>query len=530
MHYIRIIIAALLVFSSSCMGTASAQFGKTILFVPHDNRPISFKQTVNDVQAAGFNVLTPPQELLGSRDNPGKPDELAKWVENNAGHADYAVISADSMVYGSLVASRKHNIPSDVLQQRATFFSSLHEKYPYLNIYVFGSIMRTPQTSEASSEEPDYYHLYGTQIARYTALLDKKDKVGLNGKEKRELAGLEKEIPQSAIHDWLARRSGNFAVNKYLIDLLKDNDISYLALGCDDNAPYSQTDKERRQLDSYGSAYGNGRYQSVAGLDELGMVMLTRAVNKLQGDIPFVSVHYAAGKGENTIPAYSNELIKDSVRTHINMAGGLQIKNDSKADLLLLLNTDQAGNTYAANDVINTIIPHANTLSFVDMIGRYLKAGAHVGVADIDFGNGADNALMNEMLKRGYLPQLKAYAGWNTPTNSSGYTIGMGMLSSYVNQQQTLKMLMPRYLDDWLYQANIRQTVANELNNFAGTGDYGNTGSRTIATQEYATKLMDDAIRNYGLDKYMKDIDLTKTQVRFPWQRMFEADIVLPEA
>ena len=81
--------------------------------------------------------------------------------------ADAAVISADSMVYGSLVASRKHDLSVETAQQRVNNFSRIHAANPNLKLYVFASIMRTPQTSEASgSEDASYYAKYGTDIAR----------------------------------------------------------------------------------------------------------------------------------------------------------------------------------------------------------------------------------------------------------------------------------------------------------------------------------------------------------------------------
>lgn len=531
MRYLKILLFLFTLFCGSFLSsTASAEFGRTILFVPHDNRPISFSQTADNVKALGYNVITPPENLLGSRDNPGQPEALAAWVMDNAAKADFAVLSSDALVYGSLVASRKHNIPADVLHQRAAAFAALHEKYPSLPILVFGSIMRTPQTSAASSEEPDYYRIYGTAIARYTALLDKAEKDGLTGKEKKELTQLKSSIPEKAINDWMARRAGNFAVNKYLLDLTKNNSISYLALGCDDNASYSQTDKERRELDKYATPLTNSSYRSVAGLDELGMILMTRAVNESQGNIPFINVHYAEGKGADTIPAYSNEKIKDSVKTHIAMAGGLQINNPKRADLVLLLNTDYDGNTFAANDPTNTAAPHKNTAAFIDMVSKYLDENKNVGIADIDFGNGSDNALMNLLWQRNYLSKLKAYAGWNTPTNSSGYAIGLGMLTSYANEEQTMHMLMPRYLDEWLYQANIRQQVAVQMGSFSGEGDYGDTRTRNQQAQDYATKLMRQDIAKYGLDKFPGEAALDKVQVKFPWHRLFEAAVIIPNA
>ncbi|MBM6726813.1 DUF4127 family protein [Megamonas funiformis] len=508
-----------------------ASLNKTIIFVPHDNRPISFKQTADNIRDLGYEVLTPPEELLGNRENPyAKPEELSKWVIENAKKADAAVISSDSMVYGSLVASRKHNLSEDVVLSRVHNFEKIHQANPNMKLYVFGSIMRTPQTSEASgSEDANYYAQYGTDIARYTALTDKLEQDGLTHKERKQLQQYEQKIPKAALDDWLSRRQGNFLVSKNLIDLARNDVITYLALGCDDNAKYSQTNKERRALDNYGSDLGELKYQSVAGIDEIGYVLLTRAVNNLQGDIPFVSVHYAKGTGENTIPAYSNEPIKNSIATHIKMAGGMKVNSDKRADLVFMVNTNFDGTTGAANDLNNVYIPNENIIDFVNMVDEAVQANKKVGIGDITFGNGSDNALMFSLYGKNLLDKLNAYSGWNTPTNSTGYALAMGMGANYTDRVGILKMLEVRYLDDWLYQANIRQAVANRLNSMPGEGDYGNTKTRTLPAEKLATEALQKMIADYGLEKFEGQSYVADAQIRFPWQRMFEADIIFPE-
>lgn len=508
-----------------------ASLNKTIIFVPHDNRPISFKQTADNIRDLGYEVLTPPEELLGNRENPyAKPEELSKWVIENAKKADAAVISSDSMVYGSLVASRKHNLSEVVVLARVHNFEKIHQANPNMKLYVFGSIMRTPQTSEASgSEDANYYAQYGTDIARYTALTDKLEQDGLTHKERKQLQQYEQKIPKAALDDWLSRRQGNFLVSKNLIDLARNDVITYLALGCDDNAKYSQTNKERRALDNYGSDLGELKYQSVAGIDEIGYVLLTRAVNNLQGDIPFVSVHYAKGTGENTIPAYSNEPIKNSIATHIKMAGGMKVNSDKRADLVFMVNTNFDGTTGAANDLNNVYIPNENIIDFVNMVDEAVQANKKVGIGDITFGNGSDNALMFSLYGKNLLDKLNAYSGWNTPTNSTGYALAMGMGANYTDRVGILKMLEVRYLDDWLYQANIRQAVANRLNSMPGEGDYGNTKTRTLPAEKLATEALQKMIADYGLEKFEGQSYVADAQIRFPWQRMFEADIVFPE-
>lgn len=508
-----------------------ASLNKTIIFVPHDNRPISFKQTADNIRDLGYEVLTPPEDLLGNRENPyAKPEELSKWVIENAKKADAAVISSDSMVYGSLVASRKHNLSEDVVLARVHNFEKIHQANPNMKLYVFGSIMRTPQTSEASgSEDANYYAQYGTDIARYTALTDKLEQDRLTHKERKQLQQYEQKIPKAALDDWLSRRQGNFLVSKNLIDLARNDVITYLALGCDDNAKYSQTNKERRALDNYGSDLGELKYQSVAGIDEIGYVLLTRAVNNLQGDIPFVSVHYAKGTGENTIPAYSNEPIKNSIVTHIKMAGGMKVNSDKGADLVFMVNTNFDGTTGAANDLNNVYIPNENIIDFVNMVDEAVQANKKVGIGDITFGNGSDNALMFSLYGKNLLDKLNAYSGWNTPTNSTGYALAMGMGANYTDRVGILKMLEVRYLDDWLYQANIRQAVANRLNSMPGEGDYGNTKTRTLPAEKLATEALQKMIVDYGLEKFEGQSYVADAQIRFPWQRMFEADIVFPE-
>lgn len=508
-----------------------ASLNKTIIFVPHDNRPISFKQTADNIRDLGYEVLTPPEELLGNRENPyAKPEELSKWMIENAKKADAAVISSDSMVYGSLVASRKHNLSEDVVLARVHNFEKIHQANPNMKLYVFGSIMRTPQTSEASgSEDANYYAQYGTDIARYTALTDKLEQDRLTHKERKQLQQYEQKIPKAALDDWLSRRQGNFLVSKNLIDLARNDVITYLALGCDDNAKYSQTNKERRAIDNYGSDLGELKYQSVAGIDEIGYVLLTRAVNNLQGDIPFVSVHYAKGTGENTIPAYSNEPIKNSIATHIKMAGGMKVNSDKGADLVFMVNTNFDGTTGAANDLNNVYIPNENIIDFVNMVDEAVQANKKVGIGDITFGNGSDNALMFSLYGKNLLDKLNAYSGWNTPTNSTGYALAMGMGANYTDRVGILKMLEVRYLDDWLYQANIRQAVANRLNSMPGEGDYGNTKTRTLPAEKLATEALQKMIVDYGLEKFEGQSYVADAQIRFPWQRMFEADIVFPE-
>lgn len=115
MKILRNIVGMLVVSALTCIGPSA--LAKTILYVPQDNRPVDFAYTVGTAQDAGYTVITPPEKILSGAQFQGSPDKLAEWVANNAGQADAMVLSVDSLVYGGLVDSRKHNLSMDTLVQ-----------------------------------------------------------------------------------------------------------------------------------------------------------------------------------------------------------------------------------------------------------------------------------------------------------------------------------------------------------------------------------------------------------------------------
>ena len=504
---------------------------KTILFIPHDNRPISFEQTADNIRHLGYEVLTPPEKYLGNRTDPeGSPDKLAEWAAENIKQADAAVISSDALIYGSLVASRKHDLSEKTVLKRAAKIDKIHKANTKANIYVFGSIMRTPHTAaDSGGQDDDKFINYVEKISAYTALADKQEQDSLDSNEKTLMEIYKRQIPPQILSDWLSRRQANFKASRQLINLLKDDDIQYLVLGCDDNAKYSQTHKERRILDTYAGSLNGKSYYSVSGIDEIGYILLTRAVNHLESKVPFVSVHYADGVGEDTIPAASNEPIKNTIAAQIRIAGGMQVRSDEHADLVFMVNTASDGATGAANDPNNVYTANENVQNFLQMVQTAVDSNKPVGIGDIVFGNGADNSLMYGLYQRRLLDKLNAYSGWNTPTNSTGYALAMGMGAIYTDRVNILKMLEVRYLDDWLYQANVRQYVANRLDTILSDGEYNELDGKKFRAEQMATAELRCLIKLYGLDKFEGQSYVADATIEFPWNRMYEAAIVFPE-
>ena len=493
-----------------------------ILFIPHDNRPISDKQTAEVVKKLGYDVVVPPDNILGDRDNLGDPNALWTWLDNNALEAKAAVISSDSLVYGSLVGSRKHNYSRNEVAERVERFSQFRKANPKMSLYVFGSIMRTPRSGEASGhEEPAYYRSYGSDIFRYTVLKDKEEVEGLSRRENKEKAFLEELIPQKNLSDWLGRRAKNFAVNEDLIRLTRKNVFDYLVLGRDDNAPYSQTHLESRHLNESGKDLDKTKFQTMAGIDEMAMLLLARAVNNMRQETPSVYTRYNWGRGPYTVPAYSDEKISISIRDAITAAGGEAVTKPEQADLVMMVNTNPNGKTYEANERNNDGEEREGTQYFADLVSEYVGKGYPVGIADIAFANGSDNALMEQLRKRNLLFKIRAYSGWNTPTNSSGFLIGEGMLVRHMKKDDVDALLLTRYLDDWAYQANVRNTIARQLTWLRGDGVYGSLDTKREAVSLRTQKMLSRfASQNLPALSTLEEI-----HVYFPWNRMFESDI-----
>ena len=409
-----------------------------------------------------------------------------------------------------------------MILERAELFKGLRKRRKDLPVYVFASIMRTPRSAENSGyQEPDYYRNYGANIFRYTALVDKRELAGLTPREEKEIVFLKKLIPEKALEDWMGRRGKNFEANEKLIDMTRSRIFTALFLGRDDNAPYSQTHMEGRYLQRYGNSINQRQYLTMAGIDEMGLMTLTRAVNDLTKNSPSVYVHYNLGIGGNVVPSYSDETYDTTINAELTATGARRTTDVNRADFILAVNTNPNGQTYEAPDWINDGREREGTRAFFNAVRGYVESGKNVAIADVAFANGSDNALMKSLSEQNLLFRLHAYAGWNTPTNSTGFAIGAGILAKNMKLSDKRQLLLMRYLDDWAYQANIRAIVAGQLSSFRGEGFYGQLNDKRYSAAEQCSRLIQNFaarnIRTVNFEEY--------PQVDFPWNRMFESEI-----
>ncbi|MBR5790567.1 MAG: DUF4127 family protein, partial [Phascolarctobacterium sp.] len=182
----KMLRAILFIILLLCSQVALAAPKGTLLYIPLDDRPVCLSYAIKTMEAAGWEVKTPPLEYIAGAERGGNPDALFAWVVDNADESLAMVISSDALIYGGLVDSRTHNIPLEILRARADRLVELKKDFRNQLVYVFTTIMRSPKMSSAPVE-PAYYEEWGTKIFRLGELEDKREAKEINHRELREL-------------------------------------------------------------------------------------------------------------------------------------------------------------------------------------------------------------------------------------------------------------------------------------------------------------------------------------------------------
>ncbi len=493
---------------------------ETVLFVPQDNRPVSYAYTVNTAESAGYDVLTPPETYLSDSGYVGSPDKIWTWVAENAAQADALIISTDTLIYGGLVDSRKHNFSFITLKSRLNRLEELHKNNPKLPIYAFGTIMRSPKAS-GGKVEPFYYADYGPKIFEISYWQDKNDTEGLVPEEAAKLLSLTLSVPLEYLQDWFARRTKNDFVNRQLMDFADRGILTYFCLGHDDTSGFSQSALESRYLEQRSKSISKKVYGSFPGADQLGLLLIARYHVDRKGIIPAFAVIYPLGGGASTMPHYEHQSAGKTIAEHITAVGGI-IVTDKKPDILLAVNTPLSKNTGESESFGNLSMPRKSAQHFLGRVEEALARNIPVSIADVFYSNGADNTLLEEMQRKDLLFKVAAYNGWNTASNTIGYAIAQAILSADMNERDHRRMLIEQYLDNWGYQANIRKEIYREQDHIR-TDNVKYYGT----LNEHLEEMMIDKIQHFAEDELQ--INPRTVSARFPWGRLFETQIFVSD-
>lgn len=497
--------------------TAEAAKPLTILYIPLDNRPVNAAYVEQTMHAAGCKVVMPQEKLLPSNIANANPDTLWDWLLQKAPKADAAVISTDSLIYGGLVASRTHNIPLATLQKRVERLNDLERALP-INMYAFSTIMRTPRASKGRVEPP-YYDKFGPKIFAYSEWMDKEDQHRLPLAEQFEKAFARHDIPEAYLEDWLQRRKKNYEINVELINLAKRNKFHFFAIGKDDNAILSSTHMEARHLSREAFAFSKKDFSIIDGVDQLGLLLMTRAFNEANNLTPQIYPLYSEGVGQGTLPQYSDARFQDSVPQQIIASGAAVATNINTADFILAINSPEDGVVQDATAFSNKYFASPANKRFIDQLIALERSGKKISLADVSYSNGGDNGFMHIFALAGGLPKLIAYNGWNTDDNTIGYAIAQGTMAAYTQPKDLTKLIKQRIIDDWFYQSNARNKQTEKFEKITREDLKYNLGALNKITVQEAKDTCTRLCNSYA---FTKDTNYT---LSFPWDRLFEVEI-----
>lgn len=439
-------------------------------FLPIDNRPVCYTlpEQIAKIDES-IELFLPDRSLLGDLTKYADVNGIFEWLKNLP-KLDALVISLDTAAYGGLISSRRC---SDSFEEIREKIKKLKEilKEKNAKIYAFSSIMRI-SNNNINEEEKKYWNLWGKKIFEYSFNFCKN-----NGENPPQT-----DIPQKILTDYLNTRKRNFEINKIYLEWQKEGLFDTLVFSKDDCAEFGFNVREAQELENLGGFVKTGA-------DEIPLTLLARAI---QGKIKIAPIFTEASQ-KNLISNYEDVSIEKSVTGQIELAG-CEVSELQNADMLLYVNNFKNHQ--------GEIVMKRPTEPFSDVWNIPQKPYM---VADVRFANGADNSLVNKLFEKGFDENFYGYSAWNTSANSLGSLIcgaKVKFLAKKYNDKEFKKLEFVRFLDDWAYQANVRQTLSKP------------------DTTELTTKMK-------PFEKEVAKVLKTEFEVKysFPWKRLFEVEV-----
>lgn len=439
-------------------------------FLPIDNRPVCYTlpEQIAKIDES-IELFLPDRSLLGDLTKYADVNGIFEWLKNLP-KLDALVISLDTAAYGGLISSRRC---SDSFEEIREKIEKLKEilKEKNAKIYAFSSIMRI-SNNNINEEEKKYWNLWGKKIFEYSFNFCKN-----NGENPPQT-----DIPQKILTDYLNTRKRNFEINKIYLEWQKEGLFDTLVFSKDDCAEFGFNVREAQELEKLGGFVKTGA-------DEIPLTLLARAI---QGKIKIAPIFTEASQ-KNLISNYEDVSIEKSVTGQIELAG-CEVSELQNADMLLYVNNFKNHQ--------GEIVMKRPTEPFSDVWNIPQKPYM---VADVRFANGADNSLVNKLFEKGFDENFYGYSAWNTSANSLGSLIcgaKVKFLAKKYNDKEFKKLEIVRFLDDWAYQANVRQTLSKP------------------DTSELTTKMK-------PFEKEIANVLKTEFEVKysFPWKRLFEVEV-----
>ncbi len=428
---------------------------------------------------------------------PANTEALLGWTKAHCPEKNI-LAAMDMLAYGGLIPSRLGQETLGALQERTETFLATF-KSPYVS--VFSSILRIPHYNN-DEEEPPYWQQYGQDLYQYSVDLHQHPESATT------------QVPDAILNDFLNRRARNFKFNQWLLTALENQQFQYLTFCQDDTGAYGLNVKEAEQLKSAISmAKLSHKAHIQTGADEVACVQLARCFSELLKTHPKIHPIYSHPTGEKILAKFDGLPIGTVVDNAIRAAGAGVCPKAEAADLILLVHTPARQHGDHADCIPAEGIPQEQIQTVITSANTSQKP---IILVDVAYANGSDPQLTKALLDSALdFKTLYGYAGWNTPGNAIGTSIAMGIVRFLAEKQQSFnatvfhELLLIRFSDDAVYQADVRQRLRNS-----------DTPLNTDLLNQWMTEATMPFQERLGLLN-------RRLQFSFPCQRTFEVAVNL---
>lgn len=496
-----------------------------ILLIPLDSRPAAgqFAQMIGAF--AGVEVRLPPYESLGRFTQPGNPEVILDWL-NNQDFSDVVavVVSADMIAYGGLIPSRIYETGEAEAMARLRKLQEIRNKAPNVPFYGYSAIMRLNPTATRATAA------WRLQLGRYAEVQDRY-RATKAPELKQTLRSLEAKIPALEIKRYDRTRQRNHTIQKSLIQQVAQGTFDYMLFGQDDAKPNGPHVGETSDLRSFATGLGLlNKVQFAEGVDQHANVLVSRALLKREGWTPRIRIEYSDPTGKRKVADYETKSIEKSLEDQIFASGARPAMAGQEYDYTLYVNTPGR-----RESVFRDFL--TNLLDEVDQ-------GFPVSVADINLAKDgtSDPELFESLNEASRMIRLLSYAGWNTAGNTLGtsipaanvYLLSRRRQSGHLEREIALReFLLHRFVNDYAYHKYVRPlayrmidetpsasreetygSAFDDVNAFVGTrlGEL----LQTIFTTQFLGKTFFAGSKKYEI------ATLEDVRIFLPWPRAYE--------
>lgn len=507
---------------------------KRVALLPLDSRPACTLLPERLARIGNIDLVIPPKDILDHYHRPADRAQLREWLQTEADKTDTMIISADMLLHGSLLHSRKNELTEEEIASTLDFLRTLRKEHPSLRLFVFHTIPRLLIADDEETEEYQEDMLSYSTLQEEILLFNQSDLL-------EDLTKLEDDIPQDIRDRYHRLYDRNRKTNEALFSLVADGTIEYLAIGQDDGHVFGLPNLVKEHLDRQvrRDALLSERVEIVRGADELAMLLISRIATE---KLPPLSVYvaYADQDMSGVVMPFMSQSVNTTVEEKLASVNAQRVYSADEADYILYLYIgDDAGDLDRPRTATNTI-------------RQFDAVDKPIALVDLSEHFRASETLLPTLLKEEFpIHRLIAYAGWNTASNAIGTAVSEASLyTAKMKQAQTaeeqlaighanLLFLNDRFLDDYYYMKLIQPYLKLRLSALLS-----DPYQLSMKTYYEANSWLDTAMQNQAellsataayqtpfylplatLDKPLTISHLT-VESSLPWERTFEAKII----